>query len=223
MIISASRRTDIPAFYSDRFFNRLREGYVCAQNPMNLRQVSKISLDPDVVGGIVFRTKDPTPMMHRLHELKDYAYHFQFTEERRMTYKELLEKTKDIDLKKLNVLLGEPSREIGSVSLYRDGDEWVERNIDERQNTWEIRGTEEEMCETVYMDIETILECMARGFFINSYEEIDMKRYIKFILCEVLTRKNVSNLHYLYLIQVCEIIIYIYSDFSLVHKVFTNS
>lgn len=84
MIISASRRMDIPAFYSDWFFNRLRKGYVCARNPMNLRQVSKISLDPDVVGGIVFRTKDPTPMMHRLDELKDYVYYFQFTEERRM-------------------------------------------------------------------------------------------------------------------------------------------
>lgn len=49
MIISAGRRTDIPAFYSDWFFNRLRKGYVCARNPMNLRQVSNISLDPDVI------------------------------------------------------------------------------------------------------------------------------------------------------------------------------
>ena len=65
-------------------------------------------------------------------------------------------------MKKLNVFLGEPSREIGSVSLYRDGDEWVERNIDERQNTWEIRGTEEEMCETVYMDITIALEMSGR-------------------------------------------------------------
>lgn len=158
MIISASRRTDIPAFYSEWFFNRHREGYVCARNPMNLRQVSKISLDPDVVGGIVFRTKDPTLMMHRLNELKDYAYYFQFTEERRMTYKELLEKTKDIDLKKLNVLLGEPSREIESLSLYQDGDEWVERHIDEKQNTLEICGTEEELCESVYYNINIILK-----------------------------------------------------------------
>ena len=75
-----------------------------------------------------------------------------------MTYKELLEKTKDIDLNKLNVLLGEPSREIESVSLYRDGDEWVERHIDEKQNTLEIRGTEDEMCETVYMDIQIIIK-----------------------------------------------------------------
>ena len=162
MIISASRRTDIPAFYSEWFFSRLREGYVCAQNPMNLRLVSKVSLDPDVVDGIVFRTKDPTPMMHRLNELKDYAYYFQFTEERRMTYKELLEKTKDIDLESLQVFLGKRSNLIESISLYQDGDEWVERNIDERQNTWEIRGTEEEMCETVYMDITIALEMSGR-------------------------------------------------------------
>lgn len=51
---------------------------------------------------------------------------------------------------------------INSMSLYRDGDEWVERNIDERQNTWEIRGTEEEMCETVYMDITIALELSGR-------------------------------------------------------------
>lgn len=158
MIISAGRRTYIPAFYSDWFFNRLREGDVCAQNPMNLRQVSKISFDPDVVDGIVFQTKDPMPMMHRLNELKDYAYYFQLTEERRMTYKELLEKTKDIDLKKLNVFLGEPSREIESLSLYQDGDEWVERHIDEKQNTLEIRGTEEELCESVYYNINIILK-----------------------------------------------------------------
>ena len=145
-------------FLSDWLFNRLREGDVCARNPVNLRQVSKISLDPDVVDGIVFRTKDPTPMMHRLNELKDYAYYFQFTEDRRMTYKELLEKTKDIDLKKLNVLLGEPSREIESLSLYQDGDEWVERHIDEKQNTLEIRGTEEELCESVYYNINIILK-----------------------------------------------------------------
>ena len=162
MIISVSRRTDIPAFYLDWLFNRHREGYVCARNPMNLRQVSKISLDPDVVDGIVFRTKDPTPMMHRLNELKDYAYYFQFTEERRMTYKELLEKTKDIDLESLQVFLGKRSNLIESISLYQDGDEWVERNIDERQNTWEIRGTEEEMCETVYMDITIALEMSGR-------------------------------------------------------------
>lgn len=79
-----------------------------------------------------------------------------------MIYKELLEKTKDIDLESLQVFLGKRSNLIGSISLYQDGDEWVERNIDEKQNTWEIRGTEEEMCETVYMDITIALELSGR-------------------------------------------------------------
>ncbi len=70
-----------------------------------------------------------------------------------MTYKELLEKTKDIDLEKLRVFLGMRSNLIDSVSLYREGDEWVERHIDDRQNTLEIRGTEEDMCESAYMYI----------------------------------------------------------------------
>ena len=79
MIISASRRTDIPAYYSEWFFNRLKEGYVCVRNPMNIHQVSRISLRPDVVDGIVFWTKNPLPMLNRLEELKEYTYYFQFT------------------------------------------------------------------------------------------------------------------------------------------------
>lgn len=79
MIISASRRTDIPSRYSDWFFNRLEAGYVCTRNPMNPRQVSRISLSPDVVDGIVFWTKDPTPMLDRLHLLADYPFYVQVT------------------------------------------------------------------------------------------------------------------------------------------------
>ena len=79
MIISASRRTDIPAYYSDWFYNRIREGYVCVRNPMNFHQVSRISLSPDVVDGIVFWTKNPLPLMTRLEELRAYPFYFQFT------------------------------------------------------------------------------------------------------------------------------------------------
>ena len=79
MIISASRRTDIPAFYSEWFFNRIKDGYVLVRNPMNIHQVSRINLSPDVVDFIVFWTKNPKPMMSRLDELKGYNYYFQFT------------------------------------------------------------------------------------------------------------------------------------------------
>ena len=79
MIISCSRRTDIPAHYADWFYNRVHEGFACVRNPMNPLQVSKVRLTPDVADGFVFWTKNPAPMFARLHELKDFAYYFQFT------------------------------------------------------------------------------------------------------------------------------------------------
>ena len=79
MILSVSRRTDIPAFYSDWFFNRVREGFVYVRNPMNIHQVSRITLSPDVIDCIVFWSKNPRPMLSRLDELQPYMYYFQFT------------------------------------------------------------------------------------------------------------------------------------------------
>lgn len=79
MILSVSRRTDIPAFYSDWFFNRLKEGFVCVRNPMNIHQVSRIVLSPKVIDCIVFWSKNPKPMLSRLNELMDYMFYFQFT------------------------------------------------------------------------------------------------------------------------------------------------
>ncbi len=79
MILSVSRRTDIPNYYSEWFFNRVKEGFVYVRNPMNPQQVSKINISPDIVDCIVFWTKNPKPMMPRLDELADYNYYFQFT------------------------------------------------------------------------------------------------------------------------------------------------
>ncbi|MDR2701691.1 MAG: DUF1848 domain-containing protein [Spirochaetaceae bacterium] len=79
MIVSASRRTDIPAFYSDWFFNRVKEGFVFVRNPMNINQISKVSLSPDVVDCIVFWSKNPKVMIPFLDKLNEYNYYFQFT------------------------------------------------------------------------------------------------------------------------------------------------
>ena len=79
MIISASRRTDIPNYFSNWFFNRIQEGYVYVRNPINIHQVSQISLSKDVVDCIVFWTKNPKNMLPRLKELDGYPFYFQFT------------------------------------------------------------------------------------------------------------------------------------------------
>jgi len=81
MIISASRRTDIPAFYSDWFINRIRAGWCSVPNPRNYQQLSIVPLTPQEVTTIVFWSKNPEPLIKRLDELdqRGYRYYFQFT------------------------------------------------------------------------------------------------------------------------------------------------
>jgi hypothetical protein len=81
MILSASRRTDIPCYYSEWFMNRIRAGSVCMRNPMNRKQLSRIRLTPETVDCIVFWTKDARNILDKLPELDrlGYKYYFQFT------------------------------------------------------------------------------------------------------------------------------------------------
>jgi hypothetical protein len=81
MIISASRRTDIPAFYAEWLVRRLKEGHCTVPNPFNRNQVTQISLKPEDVDAIVLWTRNPHPLMAYLDELdsRGYRYYFQFT------------------------------------------------------------------------------------------------------------------------------------------------
>lgn len=81
MILSASRRTDIPCYYSQWFMNRIRAGFLLTRNPMNHAQLSRITLSPDVVDCIVFWTKDAANILPHIDELdgRCYKYYFQFT------------------------------------------------------------------------------------------------------------------------------------------------
>ena len=98
MILSVSRRTDIPAFYSDWFFKQLDQGFVLVPNPINFEKIAKIALKPlkiksvetNLLGekkaetsgnieGIVFWTKNPKPMLEKLNKLSEYKYYFLYT------------------------------------------------------------------------------------------------------------------------------------------------
>lgn len=81
MILSVSRRTDIPAFFTQWFMNRLREGYVLVPQVRNPRRYYRIPLNPDTVDCIVFWTKNPGPLLPYLSEIRvmGYRFYFQFT------------------------------------------------------------------------------------------------------------------------------------------------
>lgn len=72
MILNTGSRTDIPAFYSDWFYNRIAAGEVLVRNPYNLNAVTRYRLDPEVVDALVFCTKNPAPMLPRIGELQAY-------------------------------------------------------------------------------------------------------------------------------------------------------
>ncbi len=81
MIISASRRTDIPAFYTPWLMNRLRAGFCTVPNPFNPQQVARISLKPADVDALLLVSRNPHPLLQHLDELDrmGYNYYFQYT------------------------------------------------------------------------------------------------------------------------------------------------
>jgi hypothetical protein len=76
MLVSASVRTDIPAFYGAWFRNRLEAGYCRYVNPYNAAQQPRVSLRPADVDGFVFWTKNLTPFLPVLEEVKARAMPF---------------------------------------------------------------------------------------------------------------------------------------------------
>jgi hypothetical protein len=78
-VISASRRTDIPAFYSHWLVNRLRAGYCHWVNPFNATQVYRVSLRPDDCLAIVFWTRNAAPLLPHLDRIAGHRFYFQYT------------------------------------------------------------------------------------------------------------------------------------------------
>jgi len=75
MIVSASYRSDIPAFYGDWFLKRLAAGFCRVVNPYG-GQVHEIALTPEAVAGFVFWTRNPGPFRAALEEVARRGYPF---------------------------------------------------------------------------------------------------------------------------------------------------
>ena len=79
MILNTGNRTDIPAFYSEWFMNRVREGYVLSRSPYAPDQVFRYRIDPETVDVICFGTKNPEPMLPHLPALSDFRQYWSVT------------------------------------------------------------------------------------------------------------------------------------------------
>ena len=73
MILNTGSRTDIPAYYSDWFYNRIEAGFVLVRNPYYPSQITKYLLSPDVIDVMIFCSKNPGPMLDRISLLSAYS------------------------------------------------------------------------------------------------------------------------------------------------------
>lgn len=106
MILFASGRTDIPAFYSNWFINRVKAGFVDVRNPFNQNLISRINFsDVDL---IMFCSKNPLPMIDKLKILKvPVLFHVTITPYSKDIEPNIPDKRLIIEgIKKLSLVLG---------------------------------------------------------------------------------------------------------------------
>lgn len=106
MILNVSGRTDIVAFYSKWFLNRLNEGYVDVRNPFNPNLVSRINFED--VDLILFCTKNPIPIIDKLDDIKiPYIFHVTITPYKKDIEPNLPSKSDIIEaVKKISTTIG---------------------------------------------------------------------------------------------------------------------
>jgi hypothetical protein len=76
VIVSASRRTDIPARYLDWLMGRLAAGYCLVRSPYSAASLRRVELDPSGVECLVFWTRDPRALAARAAEIELMGFRF---------------------------------------------------------------------------------------------------------------------------------------------------
>lgn len=79
MILNTGNRTDIPAYYSEWFYNRIKDGFVYVRNPYYPNHVQRFTLSPKLVDCMVFCTKNPAPMLPGMEQISSFRQFWQVT------------------------------------------------------------------------------------------------------------------------------------------------
>lgn len=149
MILFVSGRCDIPAFYSTWFFNRMKAGFVDVRNPFNTHQISRILLDKEHIDCILFCTKNPIPMLPRLHEMGDIPFLFHIT----MTpYKEDLEQISN--KKEIIMAIHKLSQQLGKERVIIRYDPIL---LTPRYTVAYHRRAFEKLCQELHEDVDKII------------------------------------------------------------------
>jgi len=156
VIIQTGMRTDIPAFYSKWFLNRIKEGYVLVRNPYNPSRVTRYSLSPDVVDLIAFCSKNPAPMLPYMDALKPYGQYWfvTITPYGKDVEPNVPDKEKVVeDFKRLSDIVGVDSIGWRYDPIFVDDEHSVEWHISEFEKMAEILSGYTKSCVISFIDI----------------------------------------------------------------------
>lgn len=74
-----------------------------------------------------------------------------------MSFQDLVNKTKDMDLEKMGIVLGKDSTSLNTICAYKENDEWIYKEYDDRGETIVIRDTEEKICKLLQGAIDAAI------------------------------------------------------------------
>ncbi len=203
IVISASRRTDIPAFYLDWFMAQIQKGVFEVVNPYN-RRVSTVPATPDTVHTIVFWSKNFGPFIQRDvgRQLLKMGYNlfFNFTinaksfllEPRVPSLSQRLEQLRDLcqtfDPKTVNW-------RFDPICFFKTGQNVIEDNLNDfpRISTWASRcGVTR--CITSFMDHYVKIQKRLSSIPGFSFVDPGLRKKIEILLKmeKVLAEKNID-------------------------------
>lgn len=171
-------RTDIPAFYSKWFLNRIEEGFVLVRNPYNPTQVTRYSLSPNVVDLIAFCSKNPAPMLPYMDALKSYGQYWfvTITPYGKDIEPNVPDKEKVMDdFKRLSDIVGVDSVGWRYDPIFIDDKYSVEWHISEFEKMAKTLAGYTKSCVISFIDIYKKVE---RNFFPNAQEVSKNNRII---------------------------------------------
>lgn len=174
MIISTGMRTDIPAFYSEWLINRIKEGFVLVRNPYEPKRVTRYELNPKIVDCITFCTKNPLPIIDKLHLLKDFRqfWFITLTPYGKNLEPNVPEKDKIINaFKKLSEILGKNAVGWRYDPILFDDEFNVEKHIYSFEKTAKSLKGYTDLCVISFLDVYQKVKRNAPNIYTPSFKE----------------------------------------------------
>lgn len=178
MILNTGMRTDIPAFYTEWFINRIKAGYVLVRNPYRPDWVTRYELNPDVVDCLAFCTKNPAPILPYMEYLKPFNQYWfvTITPYGKETEPNVPPKEKVMeDFIRLSEIVGVNCVGWRYDPIFIDSNYTLERHISDFEQMCKTLSVHTEVCVISFIDLyEKVKRNFSQAREVNAYERAEI-------------------------------------------------